>query len=161
MQELVALQSAVEARTRSTKDSHPWWPCQKGCDDCCRSLAAVPVLIAQEWTLLRSAIAELPEEARLGVMHRLEALCGANRPIVCPMLDVATGACLVYAARPIACRTYGFYADREGGLFCRKVEEASAAASGIIWGNQEAIESRLDAMGPRRPLTTWFAADRR
>jgi Fe-S-cluster containining protein len=76
------------------------------------------------------------------------------------MLDATSGECLIYDARPVACRTYGFYIDREGGLYCQKVD-AAASAPEIVWGNQDAVESRLDAIGVRLPITDWFARDRR
>jgi Fe-S-cluster containining protein len=161
MEQLVALHAAVEARTRSTADTHPWWPCRKGCDDCCRRLAAAPVLTEPEWVLVREALTGLPEAVRSAVERRIAMLSDVRQPIVCPMLDTACGACLIYDARPVACRTYGFYVDREGGLYCPKIEDAAASAAGIIWGNQEAVESRLDAIGTRLPITDWFARDRR
>jgi Fe-S-cluster containining protein len=81
--------------------------------------------------------------------------------MVCPLLDEKSGACLVYAARPVACRTYGFYADREGGLYCTLIEEYAATTHTIVWGNHEAVEARLDAIGSRRNLVEWLAGEER
>jgi Fe-S-cluster containining protein len=117
----------------------------------------VPVLTAPEWLRLRAAIAELSPEIRNEIEQGVASMTG-ERPVVCPMLDRESGACRVYAARPVACRTYGFYADREGGLFCRMIEAEAAVRDDIVWGNQEAVEARLDAIGPRRDLRDWLTA---
>jgi hypothetical protein len=57
-----------------------------------------------------------------------EAVGGA-----CPMLDAATGGCLIYAARPFGCRTHfcraagGPYARREVLDLIRRLENVDAA----------------------------------
>ena len=45
-----------------------------------------------------------------------------SRPIACPMLDRSAGACRVYAHRPVACRTYGFYVQHDQELYCKDIE---------------------------------------
>ncbi|MGD0961341.1 MAG: hypothetical protein ABSB19_16150, partial [Methylomonas sp.] len=71
----------------------------------------------------------------------------------------ATGACLVYAHRPVACRTYGFYVQRDQGLYCKDIESrvAGGAWGDVVWGNHDAIDSRLRGLGETRELTEWFA----
>lgn len=83
------------------------------------------------------------------------------------MLDETEGACLVYAHRPAACRTYGFYVRRADGLHCEIVEcEALAHGEGafdgdargpmIVWGNHESVEHTLLRLsGVPRSLTAW------
>jgi Fe-S-cluster containining protein len=154
----MSLDRAIEARASAIAAAGTEWPCRKGCDACCRSLAGVPVLTEPEWLRLRAAVAELPREARKEVERGIRSLT-PDRPVVCPILDRESGACRVYAARPVACRTYGFYVDREGGLFCPKVQDEAAGREDIVWGNQEAVEARLDAIGPRRNLREWLLAD--
>lgn len=161
MQTLISLDAAVARRTASIVSSHPSWPCRKGCDACCRNLAAVPVLTEPEWLRLRNAIAELPPDARDAAVGRVLALSPGQRPLTCPLLDTGSGACLVYAARPVACRTYGFYADREAGLYCTEVAGLADAHPEIVWGNQESVEADLDAMGSRRDLREWLAREQR
>jgi Fe-S-cluster containining protein len=81
------------------------------------------------------------------------------RPVVCPLLDESTGACPVYAQRPVACRSYGFYVQRDLGLYCHDIEKlvAEGALADVVWGNHDAIDQQLDALGEKRPLTEWFA----
>jgi len=39
---LTVLFERVEARVAALREAHPGWPCARGCDGCCRRLAAVP-----------------------------------------------------------------------------------------------------------------------
>ena len=142
---LRVLHESIAARTGAIERSHGSWPCRKGCDACCTRLAAVPELTAAEWDLLRPVAEALPAH----VHARIEALEGAVRPVACPFLEA--GACLVYEARPVACRTYGFYVDRDGGQYCGLVEALNAD---VIWGNGAAVEAELSALGTRRDLLT-------
>ena len=86
-----------------------------------------------------------------------------SSPVVCPLLDPVSGACPVYAARPVACRTYGFYVQRELGLYCREIESrvADGALSAVVWGNHDAIDRRLACLGEVRALDEWFAREER
>ena len=54
------------------------------------------------------------------------------------MLDRADGACLVYAQRPVACRTFGFYVQRDLGLYCKDIESrvADGALTEVVWVGQ-------------------------
>lgn len=146
---LPVLDARIDARCRSIVDAHPDWPCAKGCAHCCRSLPHLPTVTEAEWTRLKPALSEA-QRTRLGEMRgELEA------PVTCPLLD-AGGACTVYDVRPISCRTYGFYTERDAGLHCALV---SAAAEGkdVIWGNGEAIAADVRAFGPERTLAEWLA----
>ncbi len=72
--------------------------CRKGCDGCCRHLTLFPV----EGTALALALREA--EPALAETIRLRALEAApDGP--CPLLE--NGACLLYEARPLICRTHG------------------------------------------------------
>ena len=142
---LIQLHDDIDQWVGTIRAGQPDWLCAKGCDTCCRRLASVPSLTAAEWTLLRDGLAALA--------------AAAVRPVVCPMLDEASGACPVYLSRPVACRTYGFYVERDKGLYCRDIEaqEAAGELAGVVWGNHEAVDRRLAALGEARPLTDWFA----
>jgi Fe-S-cluster containining protein len=72
--------------------------CRRGCDACCRHLS----LFWVEGAALAMALDALPEALAEGIRKRARR-AAADGP--CPLLDA--GACLLYAARPIICRTHG------------------------------------------------------
>jgi len=116
---LAQLHADIETRVKANRDSHSDWLSRQGCDGCCRRLAEVSKITAEEWDLLQEGLAALPLERLREISQEIAALAGqVSRPIVCPMLDRADGACLVYAQRPVACRTFGFYVQRDQGLYC-------------------------------------------
>jgi len=156
---LSLLHADIDARVQAIRETRPDWLCGKGCDSCCRRLAEVPRLSAAEWGLLREGLATLPPERLREICRDTAALAGEHaRPVVCPLLDQATGACPVYAQRPVACRTYGFYVQRELGLYCRDIESrvADGTLADVVWGNHDAIDHRLARLGEIRALTDWF-----
>ena len=159
MNALSDLHQRIDDRVTSVRKEHPGWLCGKGCDTCCRQLAALPQLTRAEWEWLREGLATLPS-AQLTEIHRRIATLGLTPqpPVTCPLLDPASGACPIYAHRPVACRTYGFYVQRDKGIYCQTLEEQAASGrfDGIIWGNHEAIERELAALGETRPLDAWF-----
>lgn len=146
---LVQIQTHIDTRVASIRAAHPEWPCAKGCADCCRSLASEPLLSESEWRLLEPL---LTEDHR----QNIQAQGGKSRPVICPLLDQSTNACQVYAARPLACRTYGYYAERDKVLGCHRIESLAATHSDILWGNQLTLERQATALGPQRPLSHWL-----
>ncbi|NMG73375.1 YkgJ family cysteine cluster protein [Aromatoleum diolicum] len=159
MTTLARLQLDIDTRVQTIRDIHPDWLCGKGCDSCCRQLAEVPRLTAAEWDLLREGLAALPPERLREVSQDMVALASQqSRPVVCPLLDRSTGACPVYAQRPVACRTYGFYVQRDKGLYCHDIEtrEADGNLLDVVWGNHDAIDHSLTSLGEIRLLTEWF-----
>lgn len=72
--------------------------CRRGCDACCRHLS----LFWVEAVALAQTLEVLPEAAAERIRERAR-LASAGGP--CPLLE--DGACLLYAARPIICRTHG------------------------------------------------------
>ena len=112
-----------------------------------------------EWDLLKEGLALLPQEQLHEISLDIAAFTEqTSRPIVCPMLDQSEGACRVYAYSPVACRTYGFYVQRDKGLYCKDIESRVDQGdwTEVVWGNQDAIDHRLGSMGDTRELTTWF-----
>lgn len=159
MNTLPQLHADIEARVQAIRSDHHDWLCRQGCDGCCRRLAETPRLAASEWNYLREGLAALPPEQLRQIGQNIAALAGQpSRPIVCPLLDRTAGTCRVYAHRPVACRTYGFYVQRELGLYCKDIESrvAGGAWAGVVWGNQDAIDRRLSGLGDARDLTEWF-----
>ncbi len=157
---LIQLHADIDARVQSIRENRADWLCGKGCDSCCRRLAEVPQLTVAEWGLLQEGLAALPPERLAEIGRDMAALAvQQSRPVVCPLLDQASGACPVYAQRPVACRSYGFYVQRDKGLFCRDIESrvADGALADVVWGNHDAIDQRLAGLGDSRALTEWFA----
>ena len=160
MTTLSRLHSQIDARVRAIRASRPDWLCAKGCDGCCRRLAEIPQLRAAEWALLRAALTALPTQHLDRIGDDLAALSRQkDRPLTCPLLDALSGACPVYAARPLACRSYGFYVQRDRGLYCTQIESqvAAGALNNVVWGNHDAIDRQLADLGESRPLSEWFA----
>jgi len=160
MNTLAQIHVDIEERVKTIRDDHSDWLCGLGCDGCCQRLAEIPLLTAVEWDWLNEGLALLPPEQLQEIGQDIAALTEqSSRPIVCPLLDQSAGACRVYAHRPVACRTYGFYVQRDKGLYCKDIE--SRVADGdwdeVVWGNQDVIDRRLDGLGDARELTEWFA----
>lgn len=160
MPRLIQLHLDIDARVQHIRETYPEWLCGKGCDGCCQRLADIPQLTAAEWALLAEGLAALPSAQQADIAQKISALgAQTSRPVICPMLDHRTGACQVYDARPVACRTYGFYVERDKGLYCHEIERqvAEGQLQDAMWGNHDAIERDLRPLGPRLPLTEWFA----
>jgi Fe-S-cluster containining protein len=150
---LIQLHREIETRAQQIAASQGSWPCREGCDSCCRSLAEPPRLTAAEWDLVEAGIARLPEPLRTRVLERIPT---SSR--ICPFLDTEAGSCLIYDHRPVACRTYGFYVERDRGLYCRVIETKVDAGEmeDVVWGNAESVESRLSTHGDKISLMDWF-----
>lgn len=164
---LPVLFERAAVRARELQAALPGWPCALGCDACCRRLARVPQLTRAEWAWLEAALAALPAQEREDCLTRARALAehvarhGDRGPLVCPLLDEGQGACRVYAARPLACRTYGFYAGHHHDAWCERVAaHVAGRRERLVLGNLDAIERELDrsddACAERRDLLAWL-----
>ena len=151
---LVTLHREIDSRTREIAASHPDWPCRKGCDTCCRRLAELPRLTRAEWDLVEEGLAALPDDARRKIALRIRR----NPGTVCPFLDRDAGSCLIYAYRPVACRTYGFYVERDQGLYCGQIEARvnSGGMADVVWGNVAGVEAKVAEYGEKIGLLEWF-----
>ena len=164
MTKLDQIHRAIDERVQDIRNGHPDWLCGKGCDRCCRQLADIPGLTEAEWTLLKEGLAALPEERLAEIIGNVAKLFGQKaRPVVCPLLDQSSGACPVYAYRPVACRTYGFYVQRNKGLYCAAIETqvSDGLLDRVVWGNHDAIDQQLAGQGETKLLTEWFAGWKR
>lgn len=159
MTTLTQLHADIDVRVQTIRGDRPDWQCGKGCDSCCRRLADVPQLTVAEWNLLREGLTDLSAERFQEIRRNMATLSNQlPHPIICPLLDLSTGACPVYAQRPVACRTYGFYVQRDLGLYCHDIESrvADGALIAVVWGNHDAIDHQLAGLGEIRSLTDWF-----
>ena len=154
---LFQIQEAVRTRTGEIVSNNPGWPCRRGCDDCCRHLASVPRVTLDEWQLISTAIDALPLPTAELVWQRIRDSATAQRPITCPLLDCDSGTCLIYDARPVACRAYGFYAERQYVLGCSRIESIGQELPDVVWGNHAALEEELRSLGSDATLSEWFA----
>lgn len=152
------LHAEIDERVARMRAAQPDWNCARGCDGCCHRLADAPQLSAAEWALLREGLSAQPSATLAEIAGRMAEL-DAPPPLRCPLLDTTSGACRVYAWRPVACRTYGFYMQRGIGLYCGELEARAARGEldAVIWGNHDAIDRELAHLGPARPLQQWFA----
>ena len=115
----------------------------------------MPRLTSAEWELVADGLALLPLSVRHQVAARIEE---SRNGTICPFLDRDAGRCLVYEYRPVACRTYGFYVEREGGLYCEKIEARvnSGEMANVVWGNVARVDAQLAEFGERIGLLDWF-----
>jgi Fe-S-cluster containining protein len=120
------IQIVDAAMAEAVRRGGSWIHCHIGCTECCMGPFPITPLDARR---LRAGLAELAarDPERAGRIHdragrsveriRREypghpvtavlAIDGAIDDEACPVLDPATGACDLYAARPITCRTFG------------------------------------------------------
>jgi uncharacterized protein len=151
-QQLQLLDERVESRVQAIRDSRDWWPCQRGCDYCCRHLARPPELSPLEWERVDKAVAALSPSIRTEIETHINALLRkiaedtVGLHVICPYLDEISGSCLIYDARPVACRTYGFFVGRDRDLYCHIIETevSSRGDDEIVWGNNDAICKDLE-----------------
>lgn len=155
---LFQLHAEIDARVQAIRADRPDWQCAKGCGACCRQLADVPRLSAAEWDLLRDGLMALSAERVRAVVGDVAALARQrSRPLTCPLLDRHSDACMVYAYRPVACRSYGFYVQRGLGLYCSDIENlvAGGELSEVVWGNHDGVDGQLACLGETRSLVEW------
>ncbi|MBD1997718.1 YkgJ family cysteine cluster protein [Leptolyngbya sp. FACHB-541] len=147
------LDERIESRVQAIRSERDWWPCRRGCDHCCRHLAHPPELSTAEWKRVDEAVAQLPNLEQVVVEQKIIALLQQiaentlGLSVVCPYLN-EEGACRIYHARPIACRTYGFFVARDQDQYCQQVETEinQRGENAIVWGNAEAICHDLERM---------------
>ena len=160
MHPLDNLQHEIAHRVNDIQSNHPNWLCRKGCDGCCKRLADIPKITSAEWQRLEQGLARLPKPILVMIKSRFDVMAlDTERPLTCPMLDRSIGACRVYNYRPIACRTYGFYVQRDKGLYCHDIENEvrEGRLDQVLWGHQDSVERRLKALGDSLEITEWFS----
>jgi Fe-S-cluster containining protein len=122
------------AFTESARRAGQWCACRVGCTECCRG--PFPINALDAWRLreglesLRAADPSRAEAVRSRAAHAVktmtagfpgdaargeladdkraeDAFCERFATLPCPALDPVSGACDLYAWRPMSCRTFG------------------------------------------------------
>lgn len=104
--------------------------CSAGCSECCTAITLFPV----EAAAIRTAVAALPANEAVAVRRHVAGHADGER---CPLLSHHR--CLLYAVRPIICRTHGlpilFTEDTNQRVDCcplNLTESDSLPASAVI-----------------------------
>jgi len=120
--------SAIEARRRAS------FACRRGCDQCCHvQLEVLPVEAASITRYLSS----MDPEARAEIRRRSDG--GGDEVERCAMLG-DDGACAIYEARPIVCRTQGHALSYPDGVI--PVDAIRARVAGeVTWCPLNYVES--------------------
>ena len=140
-QQLVQIIDSALADT--ARRSGDWLVCKLGCTQCCVGAFAInqldvlrlqqgladlevtdPARAAQIRERARASIARLapdfPGDPATGILEEGDAAAARFETFAndepCPVLDPATGACDLYAARPMTCRIFGPPVQSEDGL---------------------------------------------
>jgi len=145
---LEALYRKVEeffARARAAQPGA--YACGEGCHRCCHSDLTI---FAVEAERLAAAFASLPPRSREAAARR------AKRGEHCAMLHPRTHRCIVYAARPLICRSFGLASLFEGEITWCPVnfEDAAPRAEHVLdlsrINEPLCLIERLAAKGERR-----------
>ena len=139
---LKILDSEISSRCKVVHQQKADWPCRAGCAQCCKTLKEPMQVTEPEWRRLQSAIDKLESTDYENVMQGLDIWSKVEAGVehICPMLG-SDDRCLVYDARPIACRTYGYYVASDGqGRWC-SIIEARDDLHEVIWGYERSLRT--------------------
>jgi len=99
LENYLQLVSRVDQLCKSAQEAlHVHLSCAEGCSSCCKSIS----LFSVEAAAICAAVAALPEAKAESVRNKAKMAVEGD---VCPLL--LENLCLVYAFRPIICRTHG------------------------------------------------------
>lgn len=111
--------------------------CRPGCVSCCLvDLSVFPI----EAAVIEAAFTRLAPEIRAAAADR------ADRGIHCCMIDPETGNCVVYAARPIICRSHGLTVLVDGRTDHCPLNYTTAPAARVCTLDLEKLNSVLVAV---------------
>jgi Fe-S-cluster containining protein len=117
--------------------------CCEGCSGCCMSISLFPV----EAAALSAALEALPDAKQTAIRQHVAENTGGE---CCPLLEEHR--CLLYAARPIICRTHGlpiiFSDEGERKFDCcpRNLAEAEQPVSGAAIIDLDKLNTLLVAV---------------
>ena len=124
------LDSVAATMAEAARRSGAWLACRLGCTQCCigpfaitqldawrlrRGLAAMEVEDPSRAAAVRARAAayveviasSFPGDPSTAVLEDEDTLPESMKEAPCPALDPVTGACELYVARPITCRSFG------------------------------------------------------
>lgn len=115
--------------------------CRKGCDSCCRHFSIFWV----EAVNLARAARRLPQQKLLALRRKAQSLGEQDS---CPLLE--DGACLLYDARPIICRSHGLpiltrFQENHVIDFCPRNFTKTDSISGNLVINLDLLNNTLAA----------------
>jgi Fe-S-cluster containining protein len=190
-QKLVQIVDAALADT--ARRSGEWLVCKQGCTQCCVGVFAInpldalrlqhglaelertdPDRAARVRQRVRASITRIwndfPGDPITGILDETEEAAARFDDFAndepCPVLDPATGACDLYAARPMTCRVFGPPVPTEEGLgvceLCyHGASEADIAACEMQTAEAENLEvelvAELERVGHRERTIIAFA----
>ena len=96
------IQIVDAALADAVRKSGGWLACRPGCTQCCHGSFPIGAMDAAR---LRAGLAELEPALAETIRQRAQLEPGDDDP--CPVLDLASGLCQLYAHRPLTCRTFG------------------------------------------------------
>lgn len=147
---------AIENLFKKARAEGSTIPCKKGCHACCYEAVLMTHFEAEPFV---EALRALPKDVRRGIKLRLlewfkrmkkAGIKFAGEPnrsayykvhVACPALDPETKTCLIYAARPIACRAHHI------------VDASPEVCSNIV--NQPSVPSLMLNDQLNIPFLTW------
>lgn len=136
--------SRVDALCRGIMDAlSDQITCSEGCSSCCTEITIFPV----EAAALHAALEALPDAGRSAILRHVAAQGGGER---CPLLE--DHRCLLYAARPIICRTHGLPiiytegSERKSDCCPRNLNDSEQAVSGAAIIDLDRLNTLLVAV---------------
>jgi len=117
--------------------------CSAGCSSCCTAITLFPV----EAAALYAALEALPDERQVAIQGHVAAHAEGER---CPLLE--DHRCLLYAARPIICRTHGLPiiysegSERKADCCPRNLSEGEQPLSGSAFIDLDRLNTLIVAV---------------
>jgi Fe-S-cluster containining protein len=173
----------IEGQCKEVINRSPWWPCAKGCCDCCNY--SFFMVSQYEWDYMMKGIEKLSKKRQNTIVSKAQSIVNKYlvpympimewKPVVnelmyvkipCPFLY--DNECSIYEQRPSICRLYGFYVlptEEELGtcFWCPKVSEELGKQQLEGNGPKQApdlkfISQAMDSVlyGKIAPLTAWI-----
>ncbi|MBI4893999.1 MAG: YkgJ family cysteine cluster protein [Acidobacteria bacterium] len=144
-----------DAMAEAVRRSGKWVVCRLGCTECCQGEFEITAL---DGLRLRAGMEQLGEEEAGRIRARAAEWSGEG---ACPLLEVESGACLLYEWRPLTGRTFGPATTtlEDGGIaVCEKCYAGASAQETALCAvsvDDQGLERELlaELREPAGPLT--------